>query len=142
MPQHITFNQLKAVMATRVGQPGMPTRASLANANTALGKFCRAVTTDMDSRAGRTLRDAFQASLQLYREQLERAGNQRDSINNKVSLMNAWNRLVRALDHESATQDGLITPFQTRLGELFNTRAEMKRIACQRRSDYRLIPAV
>lgn len=129
MPKHITFNQLKAVMAVRVGQPGMPAQASLDNANSALRKFCRAITTDMDARVGNTLRDDFDESLKLYREQLERAGNQRKSINNEASLMSVWARLIRTLDHEGATEEGTITPFQARLNELFDTRADMFRIA-------------
>lgn len=129
MTLHITFNQLKAVMSKRIGQPGMPSRAALPNANTALGKFCRAVTTDMNARVGETLRERFAESVQLFREQLERAGYQRESINNKISLINCWERLVRALDHEGASEDGSITQFQALLGELYNTRADMRRIA-------------
>lgn len=141
MPKHITFNQLKAVMSSRADRPGMPSRSSLANAATALGKFCRVLEADMDSRVGDTLRDGLNPSLELYREQLAKAGNARETINNQVSLMNHWAKLVRALDHEGANAAGAITPFQEKVNGLFATRSDMRRICKKARVPYDTVRA-
>jgi hypothetical protein len=139
MPGNITFNQLKAVMRSRVGQPGMPSHAALPNAYTALGKFCRAVTIDMDTRVGNSLRDEFDDSLELFRAQLERGTQKPESINNSISQVKSWARLTRVLDHEGASAEGDLTPFQSKLSELFDTRKDMFRVARQAKVSWRTL---
>lgn len=119
MPKNLRFSDLPAIMATRLGQPGMATAKGIPNAESALGSLVRAVDLRMDAKIGTTLRDGFGAAIDRLREELLRAGLKTETVNNQVSLLNKWHGLVRALDHEGAELANGPTPFQKKLDGLF-----------------------
>jgi hypothetical protein len=131
MPKNITFDQLRAVMASRAGRPGLPSKKSMGNARSALVGLVRALQLDMEAKVGATLREDFKASLDEFRGQLRRLNRGRQSINNKAASLKQWATLVRILDHEGALQADTRTPFQQKLDQMFETRKDMFRLAAQ-----------
>ena len=109
--KNIDFDQLKGILLERLGQPGMPTAATAANALSAMTEFLRERGIATTEIVGSTLRLSF------YRERDEhlatlRARRSTAYINNRRSLLGYWRQLIRALDHEGATHDGTTTPLQ------------------------------
>lgn len=121
MPKNLTFADLPAKMAKRLGQPDLVSKTSLPNATSTLWGFARALDLDKTAKVGVHLRDGYRDSIVLLREKLRRAGMKQATINNQVSLLNKWHFLVRLLDHEGDVASGGPTKFQQKLDGMFAT---------------------
>ena len=113
--KNLDFNQLKAALLKRIGQPGMPSRTAAANTLSALAKFLlerKLAPTDV---VGSTLRLRFHVERDEHLATLRAAGRSVGYIKNRSGLLQHWHKLIRALDHEAATLDRVPTPLQLAL---------------------------
>lgn len=123
MVQHITFRQLRTLMADRIGKHGLPAASSLANLQSALSRFLGERSLSESSVAGSTLRANFPGVCEEHIAALRQQGRSDTYCRNRRHYLQPWTLLVRALDHECAVVDGVITPLQSAIRTALRNRS-------------------
>jgi len=125
----ITFEQLRAEMAGRVGQPSAPSASALPNLNSALTGFLKDLGLQANEPVGGTLRTTYYRNRSGHLERLRASGRSDAYIANRKSLLTHWRSLLLDLDRAEAGREGIATPLQQALAEIFSPEVKVRPVA-------------
>jgi hypothetical protein len=105
-------------MRERAGQPGLPTRSSLGNFETALRHFAEERSRPLGEPIGGLLRLGYPKALEGHTKFLKARKADKRLIANRRSALKTWCKLLASLDREYSAETGSKSPFAAAVSKL------------------------